>query len=195
MALVTLHRLGGDGVSPVDHQDVEFQQLDPIDGDLYKARKAGYASGSGTFVTHCDPGDDVMQGIFDIVAPHLQANDAVCTNSVMLSRGNSKLWRQWGVNYSIEEHLHRPSLIHQLAIVRRTVMADAIGIVDEWPADVVNISPNQCIYAAVASIAKWHFIDAVGYVWRDEPDAFHTQATRTDRVRLRSYIKNFLSRI
>jgi len=194
MIPITLHEIGGDGTVPENAENVEFVSLEAVAPEfLFEQRVAGYRSGTQEYVSHCDPGDIILPSAFEAFEPYIGEYDAICSNSVGVGQyGQSSLCREWGIQYSIDRHAARATLVHQLFVVRRSVMEAAIEEVSNWPREVVVVTPNGAINAAVAKISGWHFIDSIGYVWFDTQDSFHARASFEQRRFAENFIKSYL---
>lgn len=188
MKLIDLHMLtDGDEQSPSGA--VNFHKVPPIEGDLFSARVNGFSAGSAPYVSLCDPGDSVLPGIFESLEREIAEYNAVSTNSVAFDTcGGGEVWRSDREEWSIELHRRNHLCVHQITVVKRSVIEDAISLAINAPEEFRNISPNALIFGAVAKLAGWHFSREIGYVWRMTEGGFHTRATAEQHRALRDYI-------
>ena len=105
------------------------------------------------------------------------------------------MWRHRNAQWSIDLHRQNLLCVHQICVVRRSVIEDAIALVSDTDDELRNVLPDALIYAAVAKLVGWYFSNEIGYVWHMTPGGFHTTVT-TERYRaLRDFINQSLLKV
>lgn len=174
---------------------INVHNLEGIVGDFRAARRRGYEQGSAPYVTYVDPDDIVLPGAYQACISVLEADPSLGgahTNSQKIDKDGNVIEemiipdRPW----DIDKMIRCPMPVHQVAVVRRSVMEQAFELV-EVPQK--NTCVDYILYASVAAIAPWYYIPIHGYQWRIHDDGYHHTIDRKKVSEARKLIRKLLS--
>lgn len=135
-----------------------------IAGNTTQARFNAFAKGTAKYVSFCDYDDYVEKGALQQCLDHLEANPTlvgVYTNSYTIfgeeirKKPSSSIWNK-------KEQFNRPDYIHQLTVMRRDAVMQAIA---EYPSG-FPVAIEYLLYALITKHGDWHKLPITGYYWR-----------------------------
>lgn len=180
-------------VPPVINSPLIVQHNIPgVLGDVMLARYNGFSYGSCQFVCFSDPDDIVIDSCFDqLIEPLLSDNSLGGVYSNSLINGKERLYKPhtWSLLY----HTSVTIPVHQLVIIRRSVINQALIDLSQTVHYNSNVIPEQLIFAHCALLAPFKFVNVVGYHWFDHSGGHHRQLDRETYFNARKYIKNLLT--
>ena len=151
---------------------INVHNLDGEMGDMYGGRCRGYNTGSAPYVSFVDPDDLVMPGSFRACADVLESGpevSAICTNSELINK-HGEVRRKW----IKQNHPWIPDrhYIHQLAVVRRSVINEAIELAGKLVEE-HDAYADYIIFGYVGMITSWNYLPIIGYQWRIHGAGYH----------------------
>lgn len=172
-------------IGKVEHPLITVHHLDGIPDLLYQARINGFLQGNLPYVSFVDPDDQVNLTAFEdcvnelVINPHL---GGVYTNSIVIHElpdvPERKMFpsHEWSLGW----HSTRHPPIHSLIVFRRSVIEEAIintkRILKEQKHVFESVPELEyLIFACVAKIAPFKFLDIVGYKWYNRLNGAHKQ--------------------
>lgn len=152
--------------------------LQGVEGDVLAGRVSGYACGNNPYVSFVDPDDRVLPDAFQTCLDYLQQNEnvgGVYTNSMVEYDNGLTAVHYRHTEWSYEFHLETGAPVHQLVVMRRDVLEQAIeATLTLDRIDEMKMFPDQLIFAQIAAIMPWHFLHAdIGYVWKKRQTGTH----------------------
>lgn len=158
-------------------------------------RRLGFLEGHHPFVSFYDPDDKVLGDPFseclNVLLDHPHYG-IVYTNSIL--DDGSKMYPS-GHRWSIEHHMSRAAPIHQVAVMRRSLVEDALDHIWSDPKLVAALHHSlemHCIYAYIVRRAPAKILDTVvGYQYnKDSGNKTRKGMTPDQRKYAKGYIRN-----
>lgn len=182
----------------LDRLPVNVYNLEGTHNNILDGRIRGFNTGSSPYISFADPDDIVhIRGIEEClnVLENDQNISGVYTNSTVLMESGREFLLYKHKEWTVEWHAKTALPIHQLCVIRREVMEQALRQLPK-DNDIIKAAymfPEQLIFAHVAKIAPWKFLpDIIGYVWRKRASGAHKHGTRNEKQIIRNYIKSLL---
>lgn len=189
-------------VGDISSPHIVVRHKEGIVGNTLNARLNAFALGSEPYISFVDPDDEVNVDAFKICLDELEANPelgGVYTNSTIIHHNPNIYDRPHFLDHvwSKEYHMSRMNPIHQLTVMRRSVYEQIIEqmLQDITPFRHLLLSySEQIMYAYIASVAPWKFINVNGYNWYKRVGTNHSNASIEITNIVRAHIKEILTR-
>lgn len=180
-----------------DHP-INIHNVDGIVGNARAARQRGYEQGSASYVSFVDPDDIVLPSAFQACVDALEVDPSLggaYTNSQKIDEDGNVIEEMVvpDTPWSIENHITLPMPVHQTAVIRRSVMEQAIKLVEPLLKGWKYMCVDYIFYASVAAIAPWHYIPIRGYQWRIHDKGFHHTTDSAVVSRARKIVRELLT--
>lgn len=188
-------------IGPMEHPSLKVHHLEGVDGNVMEGRLKGFSCGNSKYLSFVDPDDTLDLQAFDICVQELDNNTNICgvyTNSTVvheilnIPRRRLYIPHTWSVRW----HLSRTPPIHQLIVFRRDIfervydrVMDTIRI---WPTFPIA-QAEQIIWAHMAKILPWKFIDVDGYTWYVRSTGSHRKNSLEPNLITKRYVETLLT--
>ena len=170
-----------------------------IEGDMWTSRLKGFSQGDARYVSFVDPDDIVAPQAFAECLSILENDDSiggVYTNSEIINEDGNVIVPALYVDespWTIEKHFELHVPVHQLFVVRRTVLEQALILLDMPPNTKAFV--DYSIFSFVAAIAPWYFHNTIGYKWRKHSGGVSRHLSDDEREEIRIVVKDRIKQI
>jgi glycosyltransferase involved in cell wall biosynthesis len=143
-------------------------------------RNLGFARGSSEWVSYVDYDDYLEPGAFDLLYEAAQATqcDAIFGNSIVHQKNTSQ--KMFAREPNAEMLLHGQTAVHQLYIVKRTIMEKAIPFATKVTEHQSTFDFN--LTCAIGMITNLKYLDATTYHWDIQDMSIHRELTKSDTM-------------
>jgi hypothetical protein len=184
-------------IGDLDDPHIVVHHLNGIVDGILKARTIGFNSGTEPYVSFVDPDDEVNLSAFKQCIDVLDANPhlgGVYTNSTIIhfrdhvpDKVKYRDDHEWSLDW-----MKTSTPVHQLMVGRREIVTQAINNIPAELGVGRTALAEQLIYAHMAVLAPFQFINIQGYTWYCRRGAAHSRSRYDEKERTRAYIARLI---